>query len=714
MIKNDRSSHTCLLFLAAAIVGAAVSNAWGEDATDNSAELPTVIVTAEKRTTSLEQTSAAISAVSADTLKIENLQDLRDLNGSVAGFLAPGAIQNMQSIYIRGIGTADPGTFPAVAVYEDDVYIPRVFGNALYDLPDVERVEVLRGPQGTLYGMNSSGGAVRYISKDPQNDFQGYVDAGYGSYGSVATHEYVTGPLIDNVLDGSFAYAHRNNNGYTYDPVQGRNLDVLRTDEARAKLRWISEFGLDAVLSVDGLLDRSDNASYISLTYPGSNPRTTYAGQDVHLHRESAGTSLKLNYTLNDVWSIKSVSALRYLQDSPSPWDEDGTPETLYGWTQWLRDDEVWQDLQIVGSYADWTFTGGASYLHDYFNFHRLTYIDSKYTDQLSNLTDNNYGVYGEVTYKVYDGLSITGGLRVYGDYQSFDDASYKALATGGHISQIFTVNGLSQSWSGVTPKLALNYQATSNLLTYISWTNGEKSGGYNRSAATLEIASYTVDPEKVSAYEGGFKLRSLDGRLQNNIAVFYNRYSNYQATISNPIIDGQVVAGSVLLNAGKAHSYGAELESTALLTRDLRLKFTGAFLNSAFDEFINPTGTSLSDYVGHKLPNAPKYNTGTSLNYTLPWSVPGATTGFIKYRWMSDYYLDFTNTPQNTIGSQSYLDLGLQYAFPQNRLTLGLDVTNALDRTYRINGSYIPSIPVYTAQYNPPRLIMGTVRYSF
>ena len=80
----------------------------------------------------------------------------------------------------------------------------------------------------------------------------------------------------------------------------------------------------------------------------------------------------------------------------------------------------------------------------------------------------------------------------------------------------------------------------------------------------------------------------------------------------------------------------------------------------------------------------------------------------------MSDYYLDFTNTPQNTIGSQSYLDLGLQYAFPQNRLTLGLDVTNALDRTYRINGSYIPSIPVYTAQYNPPRLIMGTVRYSF
>jgi iron complex outermembrane recepter protein len=714
MLKNYRVLTPIVVGITVAFLVCTSRTARADDASDASTELPTVTVTAEKRATSLEQTSAAVSAVSAETLKSQNLQDLRDLNGSVAGFLAPGAIQNMQAIYIRGIGTADPGTFPAVAVYSDDVYIPRVFGNALFDLPDLERVEVLRGPQGTLYGMNSSGGAVRYISRDPQDNFQGLVDAGYGSYGSFDTHEYLTGPLVSNELDGSIAYSHRQNTGYTYDPVQGRDLDVLRTDAARAKLRWTSGFGLNAVLALEGLLDRSDNASYISLTYPGSSPRTTFAGQDVHLHRESAGASLKLDDHLGSAWTIRSVTAFRYLQDSPSPWDEDGEPETIYGWTQWLRDNEIWQDLQAVGTYSDWTFTGGVSYLHDRFNFHRLSYINSHFTDQISSLVDSNYGVYGEATYRISGGLSATAGLRGYGDDQTFGDASYKATADGAHNSQIFTVGGLSQSWSGVTPKVALNYQATPDLLTYLSWTNGQKAGGYNRSAATLEIAEYTVDPEKVSAYEAGLKLRSFGGRLQNNLAVFYNRYTNYQASIANPLIDGAVVPGSVLMNAGKAHSYGAELETTALLTQDLRLDVTAAFLNSAFDDFVNPTGATISNYVGHKLPDAPKFNLGTTLNYAIPWKVPGNTSLFAKYRYISLYYLDFTNTPQNTIHAQNYLDFGAQYAFPQDRLTLRLNVTNALDRTYRINGSYIPTIPVYTAQYDPPRLIMGTVQYKF
>jgi outer membrane receptor protein involved in Fe transport len=136
--------------------------------------------------------------------------------------------------------------------------------------------------------------------------------------------------------------------------------------------------------------------------------------------------------------------------------------------------------------------------------------------------------------------------------------------------------------------------------------------------------------------------------------------------------------------------------------------------LNSAFDDFVNPTGATISNYVGHKLPDAPKFNLGTTLNYTIPWKVPGNTSLFAKYRYISLYYLDFTNTPQNTIHGQNYLDFGAQYAFPQDRLTLRLNVTNALDRTYRINGSYIPTVPVYTAQYNPPRLIMGTVQYKF
>ena len=703
------------VFTGLSVLAPFTSAVWADEAADGTLdELPAVIVTAEKRSTSLERTSAAVTAVSADTLKIEGLQDLRDLNGDVAGLLAPGAIQNMQALYIRGIGTSDPGTFPAVAVYMDDVYIPRVFGAALYDLPDIERVEVLRGPQGTLYGMNSSGGAVRYISRDPGEEVQGLVDASYGSYGTFYTHEYVSGPLVRGVLDGSIAYAHRDNSGYTFDPIQNRDLDALRTDQARAKLRWTPDFGLTAVLSADGLLDRSDNASYVSLFYPGSNPRTTYANQNVDLHRENGGVSLKLEYPVGDVWSLKSVSAGRFLEDSPSPWDEDGTPENLYGWTQWLREDEFWQDFQAVGTYGDVTVTAGASYLHDTFNFQRLTYISNVYSDQISRLLDENYGVYGEATWHIVGGLSLTAGLRVYSDEQTFDDASFKSNAEAAHIKPVFSVNGLNRSWSGVTPKAVINYQVNPDTFTYLSWTNGEKSGGYNRSAATLAIASYAVDPEKVDTYELGIKARDFGGRLQNNLALFYNRYNSYQASISDPVINGSLVAGSVLMNAGRAHSYGVELETTALVAQGLQLKFTGSYLESAFDEFLDPTGAAISNYVGHQLPDAPKFNAGAALNYSLPWSVPGKTSAFVKYQLISQYYLDFTNTARNTIHSQNYLDLGAEYDLPHAPVELSLGVTNALDHTYRINGSYLPTIPIYTAQYNPPRLILGTVRYRF
>ena len=682
----------------------------------NDEGIPDITVTAEKRETTLGKTPASIGVAPAVRLTDEHMQDLRDLNGSIAGLLSPGTIQNMQALYIRGIGTADPGTYPAVAVYLDDVYRPRAFGNALFDLPDLDRVEVLRGPQGTLYGMNSSGGAVRYVTRDPQDQFQGSADAGAGNFGTFQTHEYLTGPLVPGLLDGSIAYAHRESDGYTNAPLLGRHVDGVDTDQGRIKLKWTPDFGLIAVLSLDVSQDNSDNAAYISSTYPGSNPRTVYTNKNLQLHRNDEGASLTLEYPINDSLKIRSISAARNFQDNPSPWSEDGTPKNTYGWTQWIDEGQLSQELQLIGTYDNIAFTSGASFFHEYFNFERLTNTNTAYTDQHSSLNDNNYGIYGEATYKLpfFPELSFTGGLRINEDDQQFSDYNYKSNIAGAEISKIFQVSGLRKSWRSITPKISINYEPIPGLLTYLSFTKGQKAGGYNRGASTAFIAEYAANPENVTTFELGVKGRSWNGRLQNNFALFYNLYDDYQASITNPTINGVFVTGNVIENAGKAHTYGGELETTFHPFPELNVNLNAAYLLTRFDQFTNPTGTATTNYTGNRLPNSPKFTAGISSTYTVLWSVPGKTELWGKYRFIDTYFLDAANTPITAIKAQEYVDLGARYTLPERPLTFSLTVSNLLNSTYRTNGVYIPSLGLLAYGYNPPRTIYGSVRYEF
>lgn len=251
----------------AAVTEEASADGGGSDAGDRFGD---IVVTAERRETSLQKTPIAISAVGGDALQAQRLQVLRDLATEVPSLVTPGMHANMQSVYIRGIGTSDPGVYPAVGLYIDDVYIPRTFGNGIFDLPDIQRVEVLRGPQGTLYGLNTSAGAIKFVSRDPGNETIGHVDIGYGSYDAFDGHAYISGPVVSDRLSASFAYTHRRRDGHIYNVTLGKYVDAVKSDQFRAKLRWTptGAGGLDVILSVDGTRERSDNANYIPVGYP--------------------------------------------------------------------------------------------------------------------------------------------------------------------------------------------------------------------------------------------------------------------------------------------------------------------------------------------------------------------------------------------------------------------------------------------------------------
>lgn len=691
---------------------------------DQSATAPApggdIVVTAERRETSLQRTPISIGAVGATQVREERLQIFQDLEGRIAGLAAPNSILNMQSVYIRGIGTSDPGTYPAVGTYVDDVYLPRIFGASLFDLLDLEQVEVLRGPQATLYGQNTSGGAIVIRSKTPTNRTEVSASLDAGSYGTLEGRGYFSGPIVEDKLYASVAYTHRQDDGYIDDPYYSHKLQRVRTDEFRAKLRYTPTERLDATISVDGLRDDSDNTVFIPQLIPGIGKRTTYAfptttpGGDLELGRKSWGVTGRINYDLTDALTLRSITAYRELTDNPSPWDYDGTPQALRDFTQFIHQNQFSQEVQAFWKKGNFEFTGGAIYFHENFRFSRISGQNLAFSEVDSDIKDENYGIYGQLKYRPTSKLTITGGLRYNIERQKYDNTSYNLDDSLARTTEQFSVNGLHHKWTAVLPKASIDYQWTPDLLTYLSFTKGQKTGGYNRSASTALIASLPIDPENVSAYEAGIKLASFDRKLRTNVDVFYSDYRDYQASVTNPVIDGVSVPGLVTVNAAKAKTYGLELEATLQLTRDLSFYGSWSLLRSQFDNFLNPTGAPSGNYEGNRLPFASQNVAGFGGRYDIPLGRFGSIRTNISAKYVSPFYCDIGNTEPYHIGKQFYVDLGAEYHLKDTSWSVAVKATNIfheIDQIY--TNEYRPQVGSYTVSYTPPPRVIFSLRYN-
>lgn len=600
--------------------------------------LAEITITAEKRETNLQETPIAVSVIGGDDLALEHIQTVLDVTLPNTSINA--GLEGKAQIAIRGLGEQDlnPGNEGRVAYYIDGVYVAAPEAQ-LGTFFDVDRVEVLRGPQGTLYGRNATGGAFNVFTRKPTAEDSGYVDVTIGNYDLRQIDGALSGPINDT-LRGRIAFQSLDRAGYGTNLYLHQDIDDSRTQSLRAQLAWQPIDGLNVLLQGDYHRENDSNypLHYFGYPVPGPEPILTTLGYPVLSfsrdentdvqpvnRRNSRGLSLKTTYDISSHLQFTSVLAYRN-SNAFNVIDDDGTP---YVGSYQSDEDHMQQysaEFQLTGAWTHTHWVAGLFYFRDtdtpsnryllnglFFGAPPIMYQGGI---QVTNLKTNAYAGFGEMTQDFTDRLSLTLGARYTkeykddnDDYQGFDLATpytgvidpRPAAVPGFPYSQ-------STSFSNFSPKLTLNYEFAADLFGYGTVSRGFKSGGFNWGSLQPNV----FRPETVTDYELGLKSTFLDHKLRANIAAFYYDYTNIQSVIivPNPNIPGFVQFE--VSNAGAARSYGAELELSARPIPALQLDLTASTLHATYQKFasIDPLRPELGllNLKGNRIPQSPDY----------------------------------------------------------------------------------------------------------
>ena len=723
-----------------------------------------VIVTATRQATNLQKTPVAVTVIGSDAIAQQNLLTARDLAGQTPGvFIQRAGITPLtQVFFIRGIGDTDPIFDPNVAQYIDDVYLPRAI-NGMADLADIDRVEVLRGPQGTLFGENADAGAIRYITKTPTDRTDGNFDIGYGNYNAFNVHGYLSGALIPGALDGSLTLGHEQHDGYTYDPTLKQSVNNQDTTALRAKLLATLSPKLSVLFAIDGTVDTSGTDYYVpkqpiiggtlkTPVYGPFNPNESYASQAPKNNSWVGGASVKVAYLINPNLTFNSISAFRGFAQDPVNYNNDGQPLVAYSPTDPIpvsisnnyivyRDKEATQEFQLLGKYDKFDFASGLYFLYEDFSSNRIGYVVSPVAatptpaypeDQIGDTKTYNYAAYVQGNYHFTDQLIGTLGARYTIESRDFHFAGvYDSLSgvplpvtpgaststPGGYAAVNNFVYADQKTWYSFTPKYGVSYQFTPSVFSYASISEGFDAGGFNNRASSLATA-LPYEQEKVTTYEVGVKTNALDHRLRTALTVFYNAYTGLQETaaVISPVTDAFV---SVRSNANRAHTEGFELESTFKLIDALSLVGNVSYLKTRFDSFPNAAAsvvngqTVLLGATGNQLPLSPEWQLNGGGTYRLPLPLPGETHIGFNATYETSYYSDVFNYKQGRVPEQGYIDAFLSYAPQGGHWVISLVGKNLANRLSYQSITWGGTPNLWEGPVSPPRTIFLKAAYK-
>ncbi len=699
------------------IPGAAVAQ-------DAASTVQEVVVSAERTDSALRKTPVSAGVVDRQQIDSKGIYQLNDLVGVIAGVTVPNGYSNMpQAVGIRGVGVSNPAMSQAVGIYLDDVPLVRGYATALWDLPDITRIEVLRGPQGTLYGQSSSAGAVKIVSADPGTERSAWASVGAGNYGARELHGFVSGGLgpADDGLAGSFVVSRRSNDGFGYNATLDKRINKLDATQFRAKLRERFTPDVSAVLAVDGLQDRSDtNTINYPLNHPGAAPHVSWNSSDAGaFKRDAGGVSLKLEDRVAPGTTLRSITAWRMYKDDPTVADWSGLEVERYELSQTVQQKTFSQEIQAQGKGQMWNWTTGLMLVDDRFDFDRFTtsFALSRPAPSTTDATTHQHtvdlGLYGQARYAVTEDTGVTFGARAWRTRQTGSNALWNASADFQHTSVVYDAEGLSTTRSGVVPRLGVDSQLDPDTFVYANVAQGAKFGGFNRAASSRLSATVASNPEKVVAYEAGAKGRFLGGALTANAAAFFNDYRDYLASLSNLTINGVLVTDAVLVNAGRARTWGVDADFDARLARNTDWTLSMEWLGSRVAAFRNPTGAPAANYVGHELPYAPHLSLGSTLASQVPLPDGSAVSVDTGIQYLTRQYGDLANSGTLKTPSQSIVNLGVGYLAPDRHWSVSLRVRNLFDRTLALSRNVIPPFGIDTAYYNAPRTVVVTVRFD-
>ena len=732
--------------LMAACSVSALGVASGARAAETAAAAPALeelVVTAQKREEKLQDVPAVVTAMGSETLESRQVDELSDLQSLVPALLV-GYNYGSNLITIRGVSTnlTSGAEDPSVGLHINGVYQPR--SRALdIAMIDVARVEVLEGPQGTLYGRNATGGVVNYILNGPTREFQARVTASAGNYDHYGVQGVVSGPVSDKVSVRLVGMWDDQSKGYVKNLAAGAppsspfdpsgppsSLFSKRVGAVSAAVRFdatdtfrldLAGFYVNTKAPFSPTLSEPTRSAFLltRLVPTTFAPHAIYIGSPLRYDTEDSQVSATAAWGLGSHWELKSITAYQtYINHQLV--DYDAAAYRAQEIRQATKSNTITQEFDLTGRSFDDRLTSifGFFYLDDQVkavatSFSGVTAAPFTSLFQ-SDQKATSYSFFTDQTFSITPKLRVIGGLRYNHDKKDMTQTVQR-------VGSAPTCPGMSGSlsWSSWTPRFGAQFDVAPNVMTYVTWQKGFKSGGF---AANTCLNSY--DPEKINGFEGGVKSEFWDHRARLNVAAYTYKYSNLQV---QKLIG---IQGFAVENAAAARLKGVEATFEAAITDRLRLNGSGLVQSAKYTDFLNcnqaeflgacgattdprPLASRSVQVAGNWLNRAPPYKATLGVEYTLD-VLGGDLLLRAESEWSGKVRYNEFNTANLTQGAYNVQNFYATYTPPDSKFKVRAFMKNVGDKNYIIHGNYNSSIQAGSVIWAPPRTYGAEVTAQF
>jgi len=728
-MRDKQNTNHSAVVAGAGFVLSALAVAVPQVAFSQSSALEEVIVTAERRAQDAQDVPIALTIIGGSEISPSGISSISDVALKTPNLTFTQFNIGEPQLFLRGLGTTidSAGADPTVSVFIDDVYVGRSAG-ATSDLYDLERIEVLRGPQGTLYGRNVTGGAISIVTKRPSNEFEAKLGVTVGNYGLTVLRGLVDGPIGDN-LAGNLSFSKRDRDGYAYSNRSGQELDDADNFSLRGKLLWDISDNTELLLGFDYSTDdnngqcrnltKLDNPAgdhnaggvfvpvlkQIKADTNSEDPRTCAMTIEQYAERDVFGLSARLQMEFTNGLSLTSITAYRELEYS---WLQElgglDSPPNLLSVEDNEGDDadQISQEFRLTKDGDRLFWVAGAYYFKE--NVDRFANVPIFFgpgspvapgalldRSWLQSATNTSMALFGQVVWSMTDALALTLGGRHTWDEKEMDNAYYSSPG-----NEVYNFKGLEESWDEFTPRVTVDWQITDDHMLFATWSKGYKSGVFISQNTTAALAETPLEPEEATNMEIGAKTRWFDNRLQFNLVYFDLENENQQLfRLENFTLVSE--------NFG-TESSGIELDFIAALGKNLTLSGMYASLDA---EIVG------GQFAGNVAPRSPDYKYSVALNYNAALG-NGAILDFdASVSYSDNWYMEATNQGVSYMDDYSIVDASVRYTSSGGNweVTLwGKNLSDELVTSHSIVSSFGGSVELFA----PPRTYGVTANYFF
>lgn len=732
-VRKAICSHA-IFALMAGLAGS--RHAYATDAAvDEAVKLDEIVVTAQKREQNLQDVGTSVTALDSTALARLGLKDVTDLAMQVPGLQYNQFGATVTVFNLRGVSQNDFSDHQEapIAVYEDDAYVamPGAFAGSMYDL---ERVEVLRGPQGTLFGRNATGGLIQYISQKPTDTLQGYFQASTGNFGDIETEGALSGPLTD-IMSGRASFSTSDHGGYITN-LTGPSIENQRQAAARLQLLIKPSDAGEILIKLHGINNDHESGGiyswapsqpnslgqgyFVGPHFVGNCPQVNGGctpGADDSGYRNNsnnyfvqsedgsgifnrtvwgANAHIKWNF---DAFSLTSLSDYLTMQKRYGE-DTSLSPISTLSYNTLQHYYQISEELRINGTHGPLNWIAGLYYL----DYRTDNFIGVDAIPAFGGLSYGNFALsthspsaFAQLEYALSEQWTLIGGARYTYDVKSFD---YNFQPQGLNYYP-GTFPAAARNFSLPTWKAEIDYKLNSGTLLYGSVNQGAKGGGWSApNSGVVDPNELAYRQEKLTSYEVGEKATFLNGAARLNSSLYYYNYKNYQGFFLEGL-------ASYVKNVN-AKDYGGEIEFAIVPTKGLNLQVGVSNIDSSVADIPEPSG----QLITAQLPQAPKWSVNAAAHYDFPLNIPGVVSIDADTKWNKAQYLELINAPVDLQPSYMITNARLAYKSNRGNWDVALYTKNMFDRVYRQYNLDLSSVGWNLGVYAPPRLYGVTFTY--